>query len=370
MKTICLAIFLILFADNSFAQFEYTRSLVEVNSAKDVDAYPWLSHDGNRIYFTKESEDGNDRIVMVSKKRGEREYGNLIQLDFNFPKVDNLSCWFSKDEMEVYFSVRERDTLASTSTSIFYSKRENLNSSFSEPQKLTLNGSLKGFISAPSLTPDNSQMFLYNNSGHAHSILIFEKLNPLEFNLIGKVPFDNSFDPKPGQLSKDGLKYLVSDHVDESELFYVERNSLDEPFSPEIKVMEGITNDSTRLNSQPSISANEDVIVYVRGGKTWGDNDLYISFHESALSDKTNSDVLGVSLYPNPAFAFVNVELDGNEFDQIMIFNTDGKLVLEKRFGESTTQAKFDVSIFQSGIYFCNIRSKSGVDTTVKFFVK
>ena len=87
-------------------------------------------------------------------------------------------------------------------------------------------------------------------------------------NLKGKIA--------PGTISKDGLIYIISmDVAGDERLYVMTRESLDQPFGEPVKLL-GAFGDLALRDHQPSLSADNKVMVFVRSeADSWSDNQLY-----------------------------------------------------------------------------------------------
>ncbi len=66
---------------------------------------------------------------------------------------------------------------------------------------------------------------------------------------------------------------------------------------------------------------------------------------------------LGIKVYPNPAYDFVNIDLLNNEKTKVTIINTLGGVVFNK---EIVASEKIDLTIHNKGIYFLNLENSNG----------
>src|ERR1700740_2129980 len=79
-------------------QFDSIRPLGELNT-QYADAYPWISADGLRLYYT----DGGNNQIMYTERSNINSY-------FNAPTVAPLtfagaiSCWLTQNELTMYIS--------------------------------------------------------------------------------------------------------------------------------------------------------------------------------------------------------------------------------------------------------------------------
>jgi hypothetical protein len=66
---------------------------------------------------------------------------------------------------------------------------------------------------------------------------------------------------------------------------------------------------------------------------------------------------LGIKVYPNPAYDFVNIDLINNEKTKVTIINTLGGVVFNK---EIVASEKIDLTIYNKGIYFLSLENSNG----------
>jgi len=282
-------LFSVFFVLNSIAQqpveetyaFDKVKELSELNSYGEAEAFPWISPDGLRIYYTK-AVNGKERILTASRNLINSKFKNKRVLNLGFEDSSIISCCLSNDELKIYFFVQE-------SSSILYaSTRKSIDDDFSKPERIWLTGDFGGYLAAPSLTPDGKQLFVYNNPGGGNQILMFEKINNTKYELAGILNIPDGYNPSPGQFSKDGLKYYVGlEYRDENdEIHYYKRSSLSGEFT-ELYLVTGTLNSLEFNNMQPSLSENEEIIVFTRGhDNEWKNNNLYSAQKTTKLNDK------------------------------------------------------------------------------------
>ena len=82
-----------------------------------------------------------------------------------------------------------------------------------------------------------------------------------------------------------------------------------------------------------------------------------------SITSKTSSTVvktseeLGINVYPNPAYEYVNIDLLNNEKTKVTIINIIGGVVFNKEIVETE---KIDLTRFNKGIYFLNLENSNG----------
>jgi len=66
---------------------------------------------------------------------------------------------------------------------------------------------------------------------------------------------------------------------------------------------------------------------------------------------------LGIKVYPNPAYEYVNIDLLNSEKTKVSIINILGGVVFNKEIVESE---KIDLTKLNKGIYFLNLENSNG----------
>lgn len=254
--------------------YQDLRPLDEINDPSRADAYPWISPDALRLYFTRQTSEG-DRIVFSERESQDSFFGEVEILNINRPGVDNFSCWLNQDETEIYFTARNPENL--DNTELFRATRTHRDEPFAVAQKVQLEGEFSGFFSGPSLNQDQSQLFLYNVT----QILEFERKSEQRYKLKSAIHFADSLGSNPGQLSKDDLRYFTSLDISSQEeefMLFLERSGEQSEFISTGRIVGEVENGPFPFNFQPSTSQNDEVIVFVSNASNfWRDNNLYIA---------------------------------------------------------------------------------------------
>ena len=346
-------------ADLASIKFDNVRPLTEINVDNVSEAYPWLSADGLRLYFTQNIEGGKDELYWVSRKDINALFSNKQKVAFETKAAENLSdsrfsAWLTNDELEIYYISRANGEL-------YHAHRNNLNMPFRNERKVELNGNVSGFISAPSLTADGNRLYLYN-SDNTRKILIFKNDGNDVFSLIDEIV--PTFDIGPSQLAKDETKFLFglsSNWKHDCSLYFMGKEEETEEFS-KVTYIQSRQNDSVLLRiAQPSLSQNEKVLVFVGGDSdTWEENQLYIATSYSKLSSVV-SDALDSKNFsisepsPNPAKDLTEVSFllpqKESENSYIQLTNSLGQEL--KRFPVSVQQKNMQISVagLTEGVY-------------------
>lgn len=327
--------------------WEDVRPLDEINT-NNADAYPWISPDGLRLYFTQGS------FKMASRTNIDSLFGNIevlpLQVD-GFP----ISSWLTNDELEIFYSVN------SVTSTLYHAIRDSIGAAFSSPTIVQLSGLDLDFLSGPSLTQDKSQLFLYS-SDNEDDIHVFEQINTNNYIFSHTLDFAN---PQPGQLTKNSLGYYVTS--ESFDLYSSYRNSVDSTFNSFIP-LEGIVN-SSNLETQPTLSENEEFMVFVTSlNDSWGSNDLYIARGKCTPTHVEQAHQYQITIRPIPASSNLNINIENEVIKQVNLYDVLGKYVLSQT--QKNNQINIDVQNLPPGVYFCQINLKSGHSTTRKIVIE
>jgi hypothetical protein len=146
---------------NATGEFTAIQAIEAANDPNISDSYPWLSADGNRLYFTKQH--GSKITFFVTERTATEGFGKPTELGFNLPKTNNnMSCHLSSDEKELFVLSGEV---------IYYSARKSTADKFTLPVEIA-NTSNSGYLSGITLTDDASEMFVYNSVGFRNTQIL------------------------------------------------------------------------------------------------------------------------------------------------------------------------------------------------------
>lgn len=347
-------------------ELEDIRSVEEINEDYNAEAYPWISNDGLRIYFTKTDTDSLNKIFFAERFDLNSVFTNIHPLSINFEEYSNISCWLSSDELNIYFIQR----YYGNQNKLFHSSRNNIEEQFLPPIEVQLLGDFNGFISGPSLTIDFNQLFIYNSDLNFVNILIFEQLGEDSYILADTLNVPFGFSPGPGQLTSDDLKYYFSleDTIfDNSRLHVYERQNIDSPFDS-LYVLENQFFSDYANYHQPSVSNNNNFIIFTRSTEnSWSSNDLYISscsftgfvYNTIPVTKST------LSNHPNPFNPTTTMTFYIGESSNVSlnIYNIRGQLIkqlVKSKLNKGTQTITWDgrdkyEETCPSGIYLCKL---------------
>jgi len=319
--------------------WEDIRPLDEINT-NEADAYPWISPNGLRLYFTQ-------RLPIVG--------------------IDDLtSCWLTNDELEMFFTI-----YISGQTTLLYTQRNHMDSLFSEPVLVELDGVNLGFFSAPSLTQDKSQLFLFSSYDQTKKIQVFDRIAVNNYIFSHSVDFGGAHGP--GQLTKNDLGYYMTwEYLASRDLYSSYRNSTDTTFSS-FMALEGVVNTSSFREFQPTLSQDEEIMVFVRSEQPfWAENDLYLSRSKCITTDieHTYPYEYGITIYPVPASAELSISIENGNIRQINVYDVLGKHILSQTPKHAYNQVNINTQTLVTGVYFCQINLKSGDSITRKIVIE
>jgi len=332
----------------SYAGLQAARNLKEVNMEGGTDAYPWLSKDGLRLFWTQ-TIDGMDQIVQAERPNLEATFGQASVMGLNLVGLDNMSVWLSADELTALHTVREEGKI-----NLYFSQRKNKKEEFSTAAAIL---SLEGiadleFISAPSLTQDLGELYIYHSGSNGQQILRF-KLGAFP----GLYQFEDVLiegdDIEPGRLSHDGLRFVCNNA--QRELLIFERSSLSE---------EWVEQESIPLPSDFSqIAFSEQEMVMVHSyDRLWESNQLHLA--KSIFASKSqrlaaeNAEELKLQLYPHPVqqrFTVAPLLPQEASLERAELYGLSGQKLREFPLEGQAAQYEFDLGNLPSGSYILRL---------------
>jgi hypothetical protein len=241
-----------------------------INDSTRCEAYPYLSADGLRLYFTTDREGGFGRLYFCSR--------NSVSENFNAPKP------LSKKIADGYYAATltndELTLYCSKDGEIYISTRKSLNDEFSTPKQLK--DFAAGWKFAPAISPDGNEIIIIHSADGDDEAVHYRKKTSGKFEKTYRLETPGGEEPDPGQFSKDGLFFYLSfeqkttagtTSVDfQQKIIRYKRNSLTESFIYDSEVNE-LNNDLR--NHQPTM--NEDGSIFIVASTTknlWDENDL------------------------------------------------------------------------------------------------
>ncbi|EJF53594.1 hypothetical protein SapgrDRAFT_1902 [Saprospira grandis DSM 2844] len=335
-------------SDFSYTGLQAARNLKEVNMEGGTDAYPWLSKDGLRLFWTQ-TIGGEDQIMQAERPNLEATFGEAKVMGLNLAGLDNMSIWLSADELTALHTVREEGKI-----DLYFSQRKNKNEEFSTAAAIL---SLEGvanleFISAPSLTQDLEELYVYHSGSNGQQILRF-KLGAFP----GLYQFEDVLiegaDIEPGRLSHDGLRFVCNNA--QRELLIFERRSLSEEWVEQEPIP--LPSDFSQL----AFSDQEMVMVHSYD-RLWESNQLHLA--KSIFASKSqplaaeNAKELQLQLYPHPVqqrFTVAPLLPQEASLERAELYGLGGQKLREFPLEGQAAQYEFDLGNLPSGSYILRL---------------
>lgn len=331
----------------TFAPLAYDsiRSLSELNTPGYADAYPWLSVDALRLYYTSGI---NTNKLMLAKRPNINSYFTVQGIVPLTGLSSPASYWLSENELNVYIC---------TDYDLYYATRPDTSSAFSPTTIITLTGPSPDQIKSASLNDAQNELFIHSST---LGTLQYTRTSATSFSFVRKLTLPAGYLHAHGQLSKDELSIClgVFPGSPQALIYKLTRPTLADTFAVSTFQQIPDINDTMVLNGQPSSSANMDHIAFVRAAtNSWSANDLYIASKDGIISVfDPNKTSLTLSVFPNPAKSSLHFEFNvlSNEIkNTLAIFNSQGSII--KQIEITSEKTEVDISGLSSGVYFYDI---------------
>lgn len=144
--------------------YKEARMLTELNDPIQSDAYPWISGDGLRVYYTR-----NFKIMYAERNSLTAVFSSPVEVTFSGEvQLELLSCWLAPDEKTIFLIANNV---------IYYASRRSTKEPFSLPELFTKEFKNFYFISGLSFMPDKRTMYLYHSTEDSQIILTYKLTN-------------------------------------------------------------------------------------------------------------------------------------------------------------------------------------------------
>lgn len=366
-----IVVFLILFTSSpctsqkSYIDSDYSlRPLFELDRLSKGEAYPWISNDGLRIYYTAYDDISEVFCIWFSERKSvDDAFEAHRRLSINSTQVDNISSWLSADENTLAFVQRTQGQKMHTKIVVSY--RNEHSGLFETCRNIQVQGGIKGTLISPSFTSDMQQMIVFNEyKGHSY-LLIFDQTDDHIYELHSELKFPDRFRVKTGKLSNDGLEYYISlqEGRRKPSVFIMKRESLQDRFGEFQKFDDALINDRNHRNHQVHFAAEKQLIVFTRSDQNeWNSNGIFIARHKDFRPGiKIETDFLenildDVIVYPNPAIDYISFKNTLTRDLDAQIFDASGALV---RYLENIeAEEAIPINDFTPGTYYIKLRDK------------
>jgi len=340
------------------------RETANINVAGMADAYPYLSADGLRLYFTTGRNGGSlGRIHLSTRASIADVFGDPVILSKNV-------------EQEFYGATLTADELilcASKSGDLYLSQRSSMQSEFGVPVKIK--GQTSEFHFGASISPDGSEIMSIVSGNVTDMIRLYRRTRGGEYENAGLLPAPYQGEPGPGQFSKDGLSFYFTIKVDimgESAIWRYSRQSVHDMFVDLEKL--DVTINAGDKNFQPTVNGDGSIIVFVKSNKNrWEDDDIVLindpvmgvkaeerfvrieNNQSGELEMRSKVITAAVKAYPNPFQDRIILEVngDGQGENTVRIFDINGRLIMQEKLASS--RMEINLSNLSGGTYMYQV---------------
>src|SRR4030095_12241934 len=247
-----------------------------INTPVNCEAYPYLSDNGLRLYFTSDRGGGFGMLYYCSR--------SSVNENFDKPKplsqslIDGFyAATFTGDELTIY---------ASKEGEIYTANRNSLNDEFKNP--VIVNGLAEGRKFAPAISADGNELIVMLDISDKDMAVHYRKNAAGNFVEVNRLGSPGKTELDPGQFSKDVLtvhaskeiknteektKKAVFDRKIQQKIVRFTRSSLADNFKTIEEVPEELN--FQMRNHQPTMNKDERIFVVVNSEEdSWGRNEL------------------------------------------------------------------------------------------------
>lgn len=313
-----------------------------VNKPGVADAYPFLSADGLRLYFTSNREGGHGRFFVSTRKSIKEPFGEPVVLSKHLPDGYYAGS-LTSDELTLCMV---------NSGDMYISKRYSRSGEFSEP--VQLKGIPDQYHFGPAVSPDGNMIIVTATVDNIDVFKIYTRQSEYTFTEAGILPVPQGNDIGPGQFSKDGLSYYFSIEDEkvtkEASIWRYTRPSTNDKFVDLEQLP--VTINALQRNFQPTVNADASIIVHVTSqNDLWEEDDIVLvndpgkaltapeqftsitKNDASTLTVKTKVTSTQIKTFPNPFLSDIVLEINGQPGDgtTFILYDLTGKPVKQQR---------------------------------------
>ncbi len=301
----------------------------EFNERCKTESYPFISSDGNDLYYTNNQT--IDWLFYSQKESSTGKWTVPVPLVIGNFKEPIRSCYFSKDMKTLYFISKDKMYKALSDNG---SKTQFLN-----PEEIEINrgSSIKGPLSYISISDDLTKMYAYvNNPTETATMCEFYQSGENQYTFLKSI---STTKKEMGSLSSDGLTYYFTNDLYPNILFCKKRKDLSLDFDATIYIVKSF---ESNLNvSQVRIAENAGWLAVVLSETVWNKNELYFSrfdVNDSNLTLKVLDEANIKLINETNKQSLVNAGNDVNTSLPIMkreIINTKGAELVKIELGQA-----------------------------------
>jgi hypothetical protein len=330
---------------------------VKLNRNEVAEAFPFLSADGLRLYFTTDREGGFGRLYLATRASVDVAFEKAEPLSRKIPD-GFYSATLTADELTIYMS---------NDGTVYVAHRKNMASEFEAPQKLDIN--MGGWAFAPAISPDGRELIvtvsIKEQIGEAN--LLFRKDKSGVFQLVTKMYVPDKFIAGAGQFSKDGRSFYSTIKLegDSESIFRYVRNSVDEEFGEPTPLPQNLQ--KYHSSGQPSVNGDETILAYVVSDGVWHQDDIVVVNTTPSNTEKKKSQPIvetiryeQLKIYPNPFQnkLIIDFNVQPESGTVLYLYDVSGKLILQQKINGKQTSLNFTSP---PGIYMFRVSSNERI---------
>lgn len=342
--------------------YDTVRALAEINDPGFADAYPWISSDGLRLYYT--TGYFTNHLMFTHRPNTNSYFVTPTPVPISITSA--VSCWLSSDELDMYVS---------DGNALYYSHRDGISQPFDTSIIIALSGIAMQFFSGVSLNAEQEELFLYSQVDDG--ILEFSRTSSTSFAYAGTLLAPTGYSLEVGQLSKDDLTLFFGATYNSgvSLLYQMTRNTPTGSFDTStFQQIQGINN-TYNFNGQPSMSDSLNWVVFVRSGGMWEEDDLFIA-HKGTITSAFSPEEIKIYsfAYPNPSSDYLDITFKTSSGSPLTlsIFSSLGTLIYQQVITPSSEKLRIDTQGMSDGLYYYRLsqaNNNNSVFGTGKFVV-
>lgn len=331
------------------AVFDSARAVSELNQAGVADAYPWLSPDGLRLYYTIWANNSG-QLHVAARPNLTAPFGPPVSVSGPFT-TGTFCAWLSDDERDVWYV---------ENGALVHATRPTAAGTFAPAVAVTLLNlpANAGGPYGPSLSTAGDELFLGFGTGSAtggNALLRFTRTAPDTFTWVETLTMPTGILIGAAHLTDHDRQLIISAGVGTAvpaHLVEQRRATPTSAFGPPRDVI--VPSAAQGLSESHShYRANLDQLVYVSFlVGNWLDSDLWIASYSRGLlgtADAAVARVGGFRLAPNPAAS--SVRLIGAPAGLVIVFDGLGRVVRTATAAGGTAETGVSVEGLPAGLY-------------------
>lgn len=327
------------------------RETNNINVGEVADAYPFLSADGLRLYFTSNREGGHGRFFLSQR--------NSVKEPFREPGV--LGSQLTDGYYAGTLTADERTLCMVKNGDMYLSFRKDWKTEFSTP--VLIKGQSNHYHFGPAISPDGNEIIVTVTVDGNDVMKRYRRIDDIEYREVDILPAPAGNEPGPGQFSKDGLSYYFSleeEGKQEAIIWRYTRPTIRDAFVDLEKLPVSIN--KLIRNFQPSVNGDASIIVFVTSqNDAWEEDDIVLvndpekslkaeEFYAKVVDNKSGLTVMNkvvtpeVKAYPNPFHNNIILEMDPAQVEGTVfsLYDLSGRLILSQRIATPRTDIRLN----------------------------